>query len=67
MLPGFVPNPPDKGSRVFAYLRMYLLGGTLGHDDDGCKPATPNQFGTADQCTVLSRDSETWTTERFLG
>src|SRR5260370_35902954 len=41
-----------KGVEQFAY----LLGGTLGHDDDLSKPATPNQF-----------DSEIWTTERFLG
>ncbi len=30
-----------KGVEQFAY----LLGGTLGHDDDRSKPATPNQFG----------------------
>src|SRR5580704_15912400 len=30
-----------KGVEQFAYLR----GGTLGHDDDLSKPATPNQFG----------------------
>src|ERR1022692_2703008 len=30
-----------KGVEQFAY----LLGGTLGHDDDLSKPATPNQFG----------------------
>src|SRR5580700_11276990 len=29
-----------KGVEQFAY----LLGGTLGHDDDLSKPATPNQF-----------------------
>src|SRR5208283_3770607 len=29
-----------KGVEQFAY----LLGGTLGHDDDVSKPATPNQF-----------------------
>src|SRR6516162_3237068 len=34
-----------KGVEQFAY----MLGGTLGHDDDLSKPATPNQFGkTAD-------------------
>src|SRR6516165_4511062 len=34
-----------KGVQQFAY----MLGGTLGHDDDLSKPATPNQFGkTAD-------------------
>jgi hypothetical protein len=30
-----------KGVEQFAY----LFGGTLGHDDDLSKPATPNQFG----------------------
>src|SRR5579864_9787337 len=30
-----------KGVEQFAY----LLGGTLGHDDDVSKPAAPNQFG----------------------
>src|SRR5215213_11327068 len=30
-----------KGVEQFAY----LLGGTLGHDDDLSKPATPTQFG----------------------
>src|SRR5271155_1272058 len=30
-----------KGVEEFAY----LLGGTLGHNDDLSKPATPNQFG----------------------
>src|SRR5256885_8948559 len=34
-----------KGVEEFAYLLMYRLGGTLGHDDDRSKPATPNQFG----------------------
>src|SRR6266404_2561104 len=34
-----------KGVEQFAYLLMYLLGGTLGHDDDRSKPAAPNQFG----------------------
>jgi hypothetical protein len=41
----------------------YLLGGTLGHDDDLSKPATPNQFGKRRidaQCP--GRDSEIWTT-----
>src|SRR6266403_5899775 len=33
-----------KGVEQFAY----LLGGTLGHDDDLSKPATPNQFGCPD-------------------
>src|SRR5271168_1233721 len=38
-----------KGVEQFAY----LLRGTLGHDDDCSKPATPNQFGkTADRCKV---------------
>src|SRR5260221_13519340 len=39
-----------KGVEHFAYLVLYLLGGTLGHDplghdDDLSKPASPNQFG----------------------
>src|SRR6266852_5075904 len=34
-----------KGVEQFAYLLIYLLGGTLGHDDDRNKPAAPNQFG----------------------
>src|SRR5206468_9349993 len=34
-----------KGVEQFAYLLTYLIGGTLGHDDDRSKPATPNQFG----------------------
>src|SRR6266498_1811826 len=34
-----------KGVELFAYLRMYLLGGTLGHDEDRSKPAIPNQSG----------------------
>src|SRR5947207_6419201 len=34
-----------KGVEQFAYLLIYLLGGTLGHDDDRSKPATPNQYG----------------------
>src|SRR6266496_4538197 len=38
-----------KGVEQFAY----LLGGTLGHDDDRSKPATTNQFGLpADRCKV---------------
>src|ERR1700730_15142189 len=38
-----------KGVEQFAY----LLRGTLRHDDDFSKPATPNQFGkTADRCKV---------------
>src|SRR6185503_7215075 len=52
-----------KGVEQFAY----LLGGTLGHDDDRSKPATPNQFGKRRidaQCP--GRDSEIRTTERFL-
>src|SRR5215831_3303255 len=36
-----------KGVEQFAY----LLGGTLGHDDDLSKPATPNQFDWA-RCVV---------------
>src|SRR6202051_708312 len=38
-----------KGVEQFAYLLIYLpiylLRGTLGHDDDRSKPAIPNQFG----------------------
>src|ERR1700690_3191677 len=33
--------PAIKGVEQFAY----LLGGTIRHDDDLSKPATPNQFG----------------------
>src|SRR5216683_947142 len=53
-----------KGVEQFAY----LLGGTLGHDDDPSKPAIPNQFSKRRidaKCPV--RDSEIRTTERFLG
>jgi len=53
-----------KGVEQFAY----LLGGTLGHDDDLSKPATPNQFDKRRiDARCPSRDSEIWTTERFLG
>src|ERR1035438_6737443 len=63
-----------KGVEQFAY----LLGGTLGHDtlgheDDLSKPATPNQFGKRridagrSMQSAPGRDSEIWTTERFLG
>src|SRR6266478_5624575 len=44
-----------KGVEQFAYLLMYLLWGTLGHDDDLSKPATRNQFGKRridDRCKV---------------
>src|ERR1700757_190711 len=34
-----------QGVEQFAYLVTYLLGGTLGHEDDLSKPAIPNQFG----------------------
>src|SRR5215469_6024717 len=52
-----------KGVEEFAY----LLGGTLGHDDDLSKPATPNQFGKRRiRAKWPGRDSEIWTTERFL-
>src|SRR5258708_6871739 len=34
-----------KRVEQFAYLVTYLLGGTLGHDDDLSKPTTLNQFG----------------------
>src|SRR5258705_3628677 len=42
----------------------YLLGGTLGHDDDLSKPATPNQFGKRRiDAKCPGRDSETdWIT-----
>src|SRR4029450_4576118 len=53
-----------KGVEQFAY----LLGGRLGHDDDLSKPATPNQFGKRRiDAKRPGRDSEIWTTERFLG
>src|SRR5215510_3530208 len=53
-----------KGVEQFAY----LLGGALGHDDDRSKPATPNQFGKRRiDAECQGRDSEIWTTERFLG
>src|SRR6266436_1855929 len=53
-----------KGVEQFAY----LLGGTLGHDDDLSKPATPDQFGKRRiDARCPGRDSEIWTTERFLG
>src|SRR5881397_1995392 len=55
---------PIKGVEQFAY----LLGGTLGHDDDRSKPATPNQFGKRRiDAKCPGRDSEIWTTGRFLG
>src|SRR5258708_1470866 len=53
-----------KGVEQFAY----LLGETFGHDDDLSKPATPNQFGKRRiDAKCPGRDSEIWTTERFLG
>src|SRR6266851_3745713 len=53
-----------KGVKQFAY----LLGGTLGHGDELSKPATPNQFGKRRiDAKCPGRDSEIWTTERFLG
>src|SRR5260370_982734 len=56
-----------KGVEQFAYLLFYLIGGTLGHDDDRSKPATPNQFGKLlIDAKCPGRDSEIWTTERFL-
>src|SRR5580658_2357911 len=43
---------PIKGIEQFAY----LLHGTLRHDDDCSKPATPNQFGkTADRQRLRCR------------
>ena len=57
-----------KGVEQSAYLLMYLLWGTLGHDDDRSKPATPNQFGKRRiDAKCPGRDSEIWTTERFPG
>src|SRR3984885_8349247 len=53
-----------KGVEQFAY----LLGGTFRHDDDLSKPATPNQFSKRrSDAKCRGRDSEIWTTERFLG
>src|SRR5215469_18963956 len=47
-----------KGVEQFAY----LLGGTLGHDNDLSKPATPNQFGKRwINAKCPGRDSEIWT------
>src|SRR2546427_8993811 len=55
--------PAIKGVEQFAYLLIYLLGGTLGHDDDRSKPATPNQFGKRRiDAKCPGRDSEIWTT-----
>src|SRR6202171_3304271 len=34
-----------KGVEQFAYLLIYRLGGTLGHDDDRSKTATRHSFG----------------------
>src|SRR3989441_1863279 len=34
-----------KAVEQFAYLLIYRLGGTLGHDADRSKPEAPNQFG----------------------
>src|SRR6266853_6134469 len=42
-----------KGVEQFAY----RLGGTLGHDDDLSKPATPNQFGKRRIDACRSRQS----------
>src|SRR6266851_4298369 len=47
-----------KGVEQFAY----LLGGTLGHNDDRSKPATPNQFGKRRiDAKCPGRDFEIWT------
>src|SRR6266404_7604249 len=57
-----------KGVEQFAYLLTYLIGGTLGHDDDLSKPATPNQFGKRRiDAKCPGPDSEIWATERFPG
>src|SRR5713226_3044084 len=46
-----------KGVEQFAY----LLRGTLRHDDDFSKPATPNQFGKRRiDAKCPGRDSESW-------
>src|SRR5258705_13651691 len=56
--------PAIKGVEQFAY----LLGGTLGHDDDSSKPATANQYGKRRIVAKWpGRDSEIRTTELFLG
>src|ERR1700736_6497158 len=52
-------------SRIHAIKRVeqfaYLLRGTLGHDDDLSKPATPNQFGERRiDAKCPGRDSEIW-------
>src|SRR5271154_3303261 len=53
-----------KGVEQFAY----LLSATIGHDDDLSKPATPNQSSKRRiDAKCPGRDSEIWTTERFLG
>jgi hypothetical protein len=44
-----------KGVEQFAY----LLRGTLGHDDDFSKPATPNQFATLVSFLVMGRSPRT--------
>src|SRR2546426_10814934 len=62
-----------KRVEQFAYLRIYLLGGTLGHNYDRSKPATSNQFGPNQfgkrriDAECPCRDSEIGATERFLG
>src|SRR5258707_15496518 len=54
-----------KGVEQFAYLVMYLLDGTLGHDDDLSKPTTPNQFvKRRTEAKCQGRGSETWTPHR---
>src|SRR3984893_10798234 len=62
----------QDSSRIHAIIGVdqfaYLLSGTLGHDEDRTKPATPNQFGKRRiDARCPGRDSEIWTTERFLG
>src|SRR5258707_7804780 len=53
-----------KGVEQFAY----LLRGTLGHDDDLSKTASPNQFGKRRiDAKGPGRDSEISTRERFPG
>src|SRR6202047_490977 len=51
----------QDSSRIHTIKRVeqfaYLLGGTLGHDDDLSKPATPNQFGGSQALSLRSTSS----------
>src|SRR5580658_3588138 len=63
-LPGFVPNPRDKGSRAIRVSARWNARTC----DELSKPATPNQFGKRRiDAKCPGRDSEIWTAERFLG